>query len=61
MSNNPPSHDECHILKSPCWHDGTSLYAEEHYVPLLKFGDHIAIFSSMVSDAKEQFSEGKMQ
>jgi len=22
----PPSHDECHVLKCPCWHDGSSLY-----------------------------------
>ena len=23
----PPSHVNCHVLKAPCWHDGTSLYA----------------------------------
>ncbi len=29
-----PSFDECHILKCPCWHDGTTLYAEDHLLPL---------------------------
>jgi len=29
-----PSHKECHVLgDKPCWHDGTSLWAEEHWIP----------------------------
>ena len=52
MKGKPPSHDECFILKTPCWHDGTSLYASEKYVPLFrnKVDDEI-IFASMAMDA----------
>lgn len=29
-----PSHDRCHVLGgAPCWHDGTSLYASEYWLP----------------------------
>lgn len=28
-----PSHSECWLLKAPCWHDGTSLYASEVIIP----------------------------
>jgi len=33
-----PSHDECWLLKCPCWHDGSSLYAQEYWVPLFESG-----------------------
>lgn len=33
MRDQAPSHDHCWLLKCPCWHDGTSLYAQEHYLP----------------------------
>lgn len=33
-----PSHDVCHVLKAPCWHDGTSLGAQERYLPLFLQG-----------------------
>ena len=30
-----PDHDKCHALGGqPCWHTGTTLYAEENYLPL---------------------------
>ncbi len=25
----PPDHDECWLIKANCWHDGSSLYAQE--------------------------------
>lgn len=31
----PPDHDRCHILQTPCWHVGSSLYIEERVVPYL--------------------------
>ena len=34
MAEHAPSHPECHALKAPCWHDGTSLYAQENLLPL---------------------------
>lgn len=56
MQNQPPSHDQCEILKCPCWHDGTSLYADEHYLPMFIRGDAGAIFRSLASDADERLT-----
>ena len=48
-----PDHPQCHILHAPCWHDGTSLYASEHYAPMLESGaSHEIIFLSLEHDAK---------
>ena len=33
MKNDAPSHDICWLLKCPCWHDGSSLQAEEVWIP----------------------------
>jgi len=27
-------HEHCDILNAPCWHDGTSLWASEHWIPM---------------------------
>lgn len=29
-----PDHDHCAVLDGPCWHDGTSLWASEHWIPM---------------------------
>jgi len=29
-----PDHPDCVVLGGPCWHDGTSLWAHEHWIPL---------------------------
>lgn len=36
MQGLPPSHDECWLLKQPCWHDGSSLYVEESILPFIE-------------------------
>ena len=53
-----PSHDHCWLLKCPCWHDGTSLYAQEHYVPLwfALRGDHDAMFDHLQGEYRERFA-----
>ena len=28
-----PSHEQCWLIKCPCWHDGSSLYVSETVVP----------------------------
>ncbi len=33
MAKRAPSHDKCHLIGQPCWHDGTSLYASEVLIP----------------------------
>lgn len=43
-----PHHSPCWLLGGPCWHDGTSLYANEALWPrivrMLEQGDHLSIF-----------------
>lgn len=56
MKDKPPSHDECFLLKCPCWHDGTSLYASEVYEPMFLRGDYSGIFRQMERDAEEKFN-----
>jgi hypothetical protein len=35
MADDCPSHEQCHWLgNNACWHDGTSLYAQEKLLPL---------------------------
>lgn len=53
----PPSHDECFLLKAPCWHDGTSLYAQERILPLFNGRDHDTLFRFLAGEADERFSE----
>jgi hypothetical protein len=47
----PPSHDVCWLIKCPCWHEGTTLYAEEVYLPLFKKKEHEKIFRKLTRDA----------
>ena len=54
MRGQPPSDDKCYLLKCPCWHDGTSLYAQEHYLPMVLRGDHASVFRRMADDAAER-------
>lgn len=57
MATKPPSHNQCFLLESPCWHDGTSMYAMDHYLPMHRSGNcKESIFLSMVNDANRAFS-----
>ena len=51
-----PSHVRCWLLEGPCWHDGTSTYAQEHFVPLFLQDDHDRIFHEMKAWADGQFN-----
>jgi hypothetical protein len=48
-----PDHIDCPITGGRCWHDGTSLYAEERLwqtvKEYLRSGDHDAVFSLLES------------
>lgn len=33
MNDEVPSHENCHLIGGPCWHDGTSLYVQEVLEP----------------------------
>ena len=34
MDRKHPSHEHCHVIDGPCWHDGTSLYAHDVIIPI---------------------------
>lgn len=57
MADQPPSHDECWVLKCPCWHDGTSTYANERLLPfwLLDPGNHERMFNCLRREAEKRF------
>ena len=51
-----PSHDQCHVLGgAPCWHDGTSLYASEHWLPMFKHVSDEEMLRLLCREADEQF------
>lgn len=56
-----PDHIKCFLTGEPCWHDGTSLYAEERIwpevQPLLKVGDHEAVFRILEREYDRQFDQ----
>jgi len=35
LSEKDPSHDDCHANGGKCWHDGTSLWASEYWIPYI--------------------------
>lgn len=55
--HDPPSQDECWLLKCPCWHDGSSLYASETIIPfwLCDPGDHERMFGWLRREAERRF------
>ena len=57
LRDEPPSHDRCWLLDGPCWHDGTSLYAQEHYLPMVIAGEHRRIFLSLIHDADRYIAD----
>lgn len=60
MADQAPSHDDCWVLKAPCWHDGTSLYASEVALPLWLSNphDHDGIFAWLEREYASRF-EGR--
>jgi len=59
MQDQAPSQTKCWLLNCPCWHDGTTLYAEETLWPIFKAmlhsGDHEAIFRFLEQEADSRF------
>lgn len=58
-----PHHINCPLTGGRCWHDGTSLYAEEELWPLikeyLKTGDHETIFRILEGEADKMLRARK--
>jgi len=55
-----PHHKDCPVIGGNCWHDGTSLYANETLWPwissCLKTGDHDEIFQILEREFIHHFS-----
>ena len=51
----PPSHDECHVLKCPCWHDGSSTYAQDEFLPIFLQGNINGLLRRLSHEAEERF------
>lgn len=57
MKNRPPSHDECNVLKAPCWHDGSSLLCSDTFIPAFEHGaSHNTMFGLLVGVANDWLS-----
>lgn len=56
MRDDAPSHDRCWLLECPCWHDGSSVWAQEQFMPLFLAGQHDSIFCRMIDAANEKFA-----
>jgi len=50
-----PSHQHCWLLGAPCWHDGTSLYAEEYFIPHFDGKNHSILFKLLTQEANKRF------
>lgn len=59
MDANKPSHECCWTMldKGPCWHDGTSLWASEYWIPLLEQGGEEAVFRRLEQQYTETFGK----
>lgn len=59
MEDHAPSQDKCWLLKCPCWHDGTSLYATEHLIPLwlANQNDPEYVFRILVEEYEKTFNK----
>lgn len=62
MEGEAPSNIRCWLLESACWHDGTSSYASDHFVPIFTAPgptQHERIFDEMESWADDQLTPAR--
>jgi hypothetical protein len=59
MANDAPSHDECWLLKQPCWHDGSSLQASEYWIPrwMAAPHEHSEMFRRLEAEYRSRFEK----
>ena len=57
QKDDAPSQPECWLIKQPCWHDGNSLYAEEHWLPLHLSHKPDEVLAMLCREADERFAE----
>lgn len=49
-----PSHDVCFLLDGPCWHDGSSLYADTFF-PILENQGEEEIYIKLADEYRARF------
>lgn len=59
MSDKEPSQEHCWLLDGPCWHDGSSLYAEEVWIPrwLANPDDHDWMLAFLSVEYRKRFAK----
>jgi len=59
MEDAPPSHTNCWLIGGPCWHDGSSLWAKEHWIPIwhLDENDREGMLRRLEVAAEEMFTK----
>lgn len=50
-----PSHDKCWLIDCPCWHDGSSLYADVFF-PILKFEGEEGVYRQLELEYRNRFA-----
>jgi len=54
-----PDHDNCWLIKGPCWHDGSSLQVDEFWLPfwLTSPHDHDRMFAAISKQLLDWFAD----
>jgi hypothetical protein len=60
MGDCAPSYARCFLLEAPCWHDGTSMYAQDFFVPLFLARAEDLIFSGMIHWCDERLKDAEL-
>ena len=55
QSDTTPDHDHCVLLDGPCWHDGTSLWAAEYWIPMYRTCGEDWVWQELESTYQEAF------
>lgn len=60
-----PDNNDCWLLGGPCWHDGSSLVAEEVYLPIYlrcnESGDFEPLWKKLEGEHRRRFGEAKLK
>jgi hypothetical protein len=58
MQDDAP-HEKCSVIAGPCWHDGSSMYATEHWIPLWEASphDHEGMFRRLEMEYEDRFNK----
>lgn len=63
MSNDAPSHEKCWLIGGACWHDGSSLYAQECVIPFWECdkNNHERMFKFLEREYSEKFNPAAVE